>query len=265
VRTLLCVLLLAQAAPDVLTRAGLYTQAYFGRAQTIVSRERVRLQPIDATLHPVGEWRQLEYEVRVEWDPSKPGEPVVTRRQLSSGGRVGTLNRSDSECFDMTHSSPEPLAMLLPQRLHLLSVTRVGRARSLATVDFTQAPSGPPSVTWTGTCGAIELNGNIAGRLFIDAASGAVHRIEQRLTKPFQFVVRDTGSSGRGPFNQTLDRLESVVQYKAIVFRDPDETLLLPETIRLVTVIENSAVPRLLTLYSYDRHRRFVTGGRVVP
>jgi hypothetical protein len=49
-----------------------------------------------------------------------------------------------------------------------------------------------------------------------------------------------------------------------VKFRDPDETVMLPKSIRTLAIVYNGGIPRLLTLQSYDKYRRFVTGGRVL-
>jgi hypothetical protein len=67
-----------------------------------------------------------------------------------------------------------------------------------------------------------------------------------------------------GPVSQTVDRFETSIRYEPVTFRDPDETLLLPKSARTFAVIANGGVPRLLTLQSFDKYQRFVTGGRVV-
>ncbi len=188
-RTILVALLLAQASPGILVRVGEYVEGYYGRARSVVSRETVRLQALDGHLRPVGDWRQLIYEVQLEWDPAKPGEPTTTRRLLSSGGRLATLTGQDSECFDLKDSSVEPLAMLLPEAQKSLKFSAASEPRGrppVAVLVFTETPSGPPSVSWDGRCGTINLNGNTSGRVWVDPVTGAVHRIDRSSSSRFR-------------------------------------------------------------------------------
>lgn len=251
----------------VLHRAGLHATDYYVRARTIVSRETVRLQPLDRQLRPSQDWRQLVYEMRVEWDPSRPGEPIVTRQPLSKGGRLETLTGRDVDCFDLKEMSVEPLAMLLPDRQKAYTFTSTGPASGrppVAVLDFTQTPVSQPSVTWRGRCGTIDLRGNTLGRVWIEHATGAVLRIDERLARPFPYVMPLDDIVDRHPVSQTVDRLEISIRYKLVTFKDPVETVMLPASIRTLSVIHNGGLPQLLVLQSYGDYRRFMTTGRVV-
>ena len=256
------------ASPELLARVGRYVEGYFSGARTIVSRETVRVQPLDANLQPApGEWRQLVYEVRVEWDPARPGAPSVTRQELSSGGRVANLRRTDSECFDLQPASEEPLAMLLPALQRDYTFTSGGAPRGrrpVAIIEFRQTASTPPTVTWTGNCAAIAFNGATRGRAWVHAGTGAVERIDEWIERPFPFSPPPSLQPRRDQRPQTIDRLETSIRYEPVTFRNPDETVMLPRSVRTLQVVHNGAVPRMLTLHSFDRHRRFVTAGRIV-
>ncbi len=68
----------------------------------------------------------------------------------------------------------------------------------------------------------------------------------------------------RHPVSQMVDRLETSIRYKPVTFSSPNETMMLPETIRTLSIIHNSGVPRLRMSQTYDRYRRFLTSGRIV-
>ena len=254
------------AASELLSRVGHRVADYYSRARTILSREMVRLQPLDRQLRPVGEWRQLVYDVRVEWDPSRPGEPAITRELISAGGRLGNVSAEDADCFDLKALTAEPMAMLLPdrQKEYMFVATDASKGRrSAAIFDFRQTAAAPPTVAWRGNCATIDLKGNTLGRVWIDPENAAVLRIDERLARPFPFLTPNA-IRGRGPMSQTVDRVEMSVTYEPVAFRHPDETLMLPAAVRTLAIIHNSSVPQLLTLQSYGDYRRFVTGGRVV-
>ena len=72
----------SEPAPDVtalLTRVGQRVEHYYTRAQSIVAREAVRIQPLAADLSPVGFGRRLAYELRIAW-----GSPWCSRWCRSS-------------------------------------------------------------------------------------------------------------------------------------------------------------------------------------
>ena len=89
-------------------------------------------------------------------------------------------------------------------------------------------------------------------------------RIDKALDRPFQLVMPANVLAHREPTSQTIDRFETSITYKPVKFRDPDETLMLPQSVRTLSVIYNGGVPRLLTVHSFDEYRRFITAGRVV-
>ena len=63
-------------------------EAYYSRARAILCTERVVRQPLAADLTTAGFARRLEYELRVEWEPSSgAGEAHVACRLLTVNGR----------------------------------------------------------------------------------------------------------------------------------------------------------------------------------
>src|SRR5687767_1290105 len=109
---------LAQTGEDssVVARVGEYVEEYYARAQSVVARERVTLQPLARDLTALGFARRLEYELRVDWNPSAdPGQPKATIvRELlrATGPPLGPPDQP--ECLDPRTSTPEPLLFLLP-------------------------------------------------------------------------------------------------------------------------------------------------------
>jgi len=63
----------------------------------------------------------------------------------------------------------------------------------------------------------------------------------------------------------TLERADSTIRYKAVAFSDPEELVLLPESIELMSVIRGGGAPRLLIKQDFTAYQRFVTGARVIP
>ena len=61
-----------------------------------------------------------------------------------------------------------------------------------------------------------------------------------------------------------LDRADSSIRYKAVAFTDPDEMVLLPESIESMTLISRIGAPRLRTTHAFTDYQRFVTGARIV-
>jgi hypothetical protein len=256
-----------EVPPELLDRIGRYVEDYYRRSRTIVGRETVRLQPLDAGLRPDGIARWLEFDLRIEWDGAglQPTPPAMSRQLTRTSGHLENA-REVPDCFDPHASSIEPLGMLLPVSREAFKFRMAGTRDDgrVALIDYTPRERGTPRVEWRGPCASIRLNGQTDGRIWAELVSGKVLRIEERLSKPFQFVVPENVHSHSGPVSQTIDRLETAIRYEAVKFRDPDETLMLPKSIRTLAIVYNGGIPRMLTLQSYDKYRRFMTGGRVV-
>ena len=108
-------------------------ESWYRRAQSVVSRETVIIQPLRSDSTPTEIPRRLVFELRVGWeaDPEKPDGPLVASVLRQPVGRRGQPPQSDenSGCMDPKPVSPEPLAMLLPARLERIGVLR-GRHRT---------------------------------------------------------------------------------------------------------------------------------------
>jgi hypothetical protein len=64
------------------------------------------------------------------------------------------------------------------------------------------------------------------------------------------------------PSYVTLDRDDLSIRFKEIAFRDPDEVVLLPESIDSLTMIRNGLQSARRTA-TYRDYRRFLTASRV--
>ena len=91
-----------------------------------------------------------------------------------------------------------------------------------------------------------------------------VLRLDEHLTGWFELTVpRDHTRHGHAT-SMIIERADSSIRYKPVVFHDPEETLILPASIESFTVIRNAGVPRLRTTQEFSSYRRFMTGGRLV-
>jgi hypothetical protein len=61
----------------------------------------------------------------------------------------------------------------------------------------------------------------------------------------------------------TIERHETVIRYKTIPFNDPDEAMLLPESIETLVVMRGG-LESMRSRQTFSDYRRFLTGGRVV-
>lgn len=257
-------------APTMLARIGDYVEQYYARAQSILALESVRLQPLTRDFGFDGFARRLDYELRLEWDPAASGDgsPArIVRTLVAINGRPPRAGE-EPRCIDPRGVSPEPLAFLLAERrgTFIFHPGPLGTVDGRPTVvyDYRSVRAEAPRVEWRDDCASIDLPGRTRGRLWADADTGAIVRLDEHLIGmvdiPVPFEWQRRGSSAY----MTVERADMSIRYRPVTFTDPDETLMLPATVETVVVVRNSGSPRLRITQDYTDYRRFVTAGRIV-
>ena len=255
---------------SALQQIGAFVERYYSRARSVVADVRVRVQPMRRDLSPDGRARRLLYEMRVEWaagsDDTAP-EPIIVRDLLETDGRPPGPG-DDLECTDPELVSAEPLAIFLPARRHDFLFSWAGRdreaGRDAIVLDYRTRSDESPTIDWDGPCVSIDLPGMRRGKVWADAESGDVLRLDEYLTGMFEFRVPREQSRWGGVLRMTIERADTSIRYRPVGFSDPDETLQLPSSIELMTVWRNAASPRLFITHDISNYRRFVTGSRIL-
>lgn len=257
---------------ETLQRIGQRVEEWYSRTQRIISTETVWIQPLRADMTPADVPRRLAYELRVAWDPERTGprgvpEANVLRQMLSVNGRPAAQG-GDPGCVDPKPVSPEPLGMLLPARLDESEFSVAGTSRvdgrAALMIDFRGAAALAPDITWTAECVSVSLPGRSRGRIWVDAESYDVLRMDDRLAGRFEFDVPREFVRRGAPSSMVIEHAESSIRYKRVEFQDPQETLLLPAAIDTTTVIRGIATERVRITQRFSDHRRFLTDGRIV-
>ena len=256
----------------MLARVGERVEAYFMRAQSLVCRETVRVQSLNADLITDGSRaRQLVFDLRVAWEPStgrdEAPEAKVLRDIVTVDGRA-PRPKDEPGCMDPKPVSPEPLAMLLPRKQPDYAFTWAGLGkvdgRAAAMLDYRSLETGKPTVTERNECISVEIPGKSRGRVWIDQETGDVIRLDERLTGMVDFDVPGERSRRRPSSSMTIERADTSIRYRRVSFQNPEETLMLPASIDTLTVIRNSGAPRVRKTQRFSDYRRFVTAGRIV-
>jgi hypothetical protein len=257
---------------ETLRNVGRRIQNWYTRAQTVVSTETVLIQPLRADMTPDAFPRRLAFELRVEWDPERlgsfalPGASVL-REVLSINGRAPQRD-SDPGCMDPKPVSPEPLAILLPERLSESEFAPAGttrvNGRPAVMIDFRGVAARDPEIAWVNECVTVSLPGRLRGRVWVDAMTYDVLRVDDRLMSRFELdVPRELVRRGFAS-SMVIERAESSIRYAPIQFEDPRESMMLPVSIETLTVIGGSATRRVRITQRLSNHRRFLTEGRIV-
>jgi hypothetical protein len=264
---------------DLLARVGERIEQYFARAQSIVFIEKTTIQHIATDRTPQGFARVLESDVRVESAPSdadggsdRSVETKVLRELRKINGRVPRAKDDHNNCLDPNPVSPEPLAFLLPAERDDYDFTWVGRGRGREQeqwlIDFRERGGGKPEVkerTDRGDgCFTIDIPGRATGRVWIDASTYEVLRVDQRITGFVDFRLPESKRRRPGVDDwQVLERLNTSIRYKTVPFSDPQEIVLLPESIETLMIVRGGMQSYRMTQV-FTGYRRFVTGARLV-
>jgi hypothetical protein len=271
----------AQAPADVqgvLRLVGERLEQYYKRAQNVVFTEKKVMQPVTSDYSPLGFARTTEYELRVEADEAQgdgSAEVKILRQLLRVNGRPprDKDKKDRNGCTDENPLSDEPLSFLLPANRGDYSFVLVGpgkgKDQNTIVIDFTSTkpegkgeiaedPEGRPD------CFSVTMPVRLKGRVWVDAASYDVVRVEQRiagigdLPVPFKLASRHNLAD-----RIILERNDKTIRYKLVSFHDPEETMLLPESIETLRIYR-SAMQSSRTRQSFSDYRRFVTGARIV-
>ena len=258
-----------------LSRASERVEAFFARAQSLVCTETVTMQPLNSALSADGLGRTVQSELRLSWDPGDDGAAATeaqTRRQVMkvNGRPPRDDDRRSCTTPEQNDTETQPLSMLLAQQREKFQFTAAGTGRvdgrPALMVDFKETtPMSVEVKTVEGLddCISYELNGAQRGRLWLDAESFDVLRLDARLStmvelKMPQVLARRPG----GSVYLTLEREDTTLRFQRMTFAQPEESLVLPVSSSTLRIVRGAS--RLRTMTRYTEYRRFLTGGRVV-
>ena len=111
---------------------------------------------------------------------------------------------------------------------------------------------------------SLQLPGRSRGRIWVDAETYDVLRVDDRLVGTFSFDVPREHVRRGAARSMVIERADSSIRYRRVTFSDPEETLLLPASIDSVTVIRGGGTQRTRITQRFSDYRRFLTAGRIV-
>jgi hypothetical protein len=261
----------------LLERAGKQVERYFTRAQSLICLEVVRMQPLTASWSSDGLGRTVESELRLSWTPSTEGAAATeaqTVRQLLKVNGSKPRHNDWKNCTTPEQQSTEtpPLSLLLPAERSKHRFAWAGTARiagrKAVLVDYwrlAQASVEASMVEGRDDCVSFDVDGGMRGRLWLDAETDEVLRLDQSLKGMVEIrLPREVARYPHNPAYWTLERWDISIQFKRMSFTNPDETLVLPASMSSMQVTRGAGTPRLRTTTEYVQYQRFLTGGRVV-
>ena len=269
----------AQLPPDVdelLVRVGQRVAEFYTRAKNVICIETSTVQPVDLSHSPVGFTRTVESELHLEdAGGQSPAEAVFVRKVRTVNGRPPRERdkKDRSGCTDPNPLSSEPLAFLLTAQRSTYLFTSAGTGRDgdrpALMIDFESVDRRSKPVLIEDPGGhddCFDWSGHIAsrGRIWVDAETYDVLRVERRLRGPVDVKV-PVLIQRRYRLDPwvVLVRDDFTIRYQTVAFSDPDEELLLPESIQIVTMIRGG-LQSTRRNQTFSDYRRFITKGKVV-
>ncbi len=261
---------------SILARVGQRIEEFYKRAQSIMCLEKVTAQPISADLTWAGFARVLEYDLRVELasiDDRDGAEANFVRELRKINGRPPRprdLNDRHS-CLDPNPLTPEPLTFLLARNReeYLFTWAGFGKGKDAGVIQIDYRPRQVEKPRFIedergrDDCFQLSLPVERQGRVFIDAETFDVLRIEQHLKSRVDVrVPPDQQRRMSLPDWIVVDRFDWVIKYKPVTFENPNETLLLPASIEQTALLHGAQSNRKTQIFT--NYRRFLTAGRVV-
>jgi hypothetical protein len=270
-----------QSAPfdvaSVLERAGLRVTEYFARAQAIVCLEKVYLQRLGIGFGGEGPARTVESELRLSWDPTPenptPKEAKTIRQVMRvNGGKPRKNDYQNCTTPEQNVEEEQPLSILLPQQRTEYTFSAAGRAkidgRDAMVIAFREVKKPTVDVSLVADnedCISFDIEGGMQGKIWIDVETHDVLRLDRALTGLIEIPLPRKATRRGGSLSWTMERWDSTIRFKRVMFDDPQETLVLPVSSSTLQVTRGSGTPRLRTNTQYQAYRRFMTGGRVIP
>ena len=269
----------AQAPPTVdelLSRVGDRIAAFYKRAQHVLVIETSRVQPIDVGYSPQGFARLVESELHLEPEGGEvAGEARVVREVRKVNGRAprDRDKKNRDGCTDPNPLSTEPLAFLLPAHRSEYQFKAAGlakdRNRPAYRIDFASVNRNSKLELIEDKQGhedCFDWSGHLAarGRLWVDATTYDVLRVERNVGGPVDVRVPLPIQRRHNLDNRVvIMREDTTIRYRTVSFTDPDETLLLPESIESLSVLRGG-LQSTRRSQTYSDYRRFVGDSRVV-
>jgi hypothetical protein len=269
----------AQAGPTVdelLSRVGERIAQFYKRAQHVIVIETSRVQPIDLSYSPQGFARLVESELRLEPEGGEAaGEARVVREVRKVNGRAPREKdkKNRDGCTDPNPLSTEPLAFLLPAHRSEYQFKAAGlakdRNRPAVRIDFASVNRNSKLELIEDKLGhedCFDWSGDMAsrGRVWVDATTYDVLRVERSVGGPANVRVPLRIQRRHNLDNRVvIMREDTTIRYRTVSFTDPDETLLLPESIESLSVL-SGGLQSTRRSQTYSGYKRFVGDSRVV-
>jgi hypothetical protein len=260
-----------------LQRAGERVERYFARAQSIVCLEVVVLQALTPGWTSDGFARTVESELRLSWKPREDGKPQTEAQMLRqlikvNGHKPEKDDWNNCTAPEQQTQEPQALSLLLPglradYQFALAGPSAIDRRRAIM-IDYRlmkETSVESQMIEGRDDCVSFNVEGGMRGRIWIDVETYDVLRLDQRLGGMVEIPLpKDAKRRASSPVSWTMERWDTSIRFRRVAFENPEETLVLPQSLTSIRITRGSAMPRLRTTTEYKNYQRFLTAGRVV-
>ncbi|MEQ1909470.1 MAG: hypothetical protein ABMA15_11640 [Vicinamibacterales bacterium] len=268
----------AQRTPPIdvtllLSRLADAVVAYYSRAQSIMWDEIESQQQLTNGMPNNAPMRTVQSELRLSWEPTENGsqpEANVLRRLVRVNNRP-PRDKDKNTCLDPTAESQDVLSMFLPdnQRDYVFVAAGTGKVdgRQAVMLDYRPRTMGKPSIAWKAgkdDCVTWSLAGHTRGRVWIDPETAEALRLEEHLVGLLDFDVPPHAKRLNQFERLTIERFDVAIKFRRFAFTDPDESLLLPASHELISIVRSSTFASVRVRQEFKNYRRFMTGIRIV-
>jgi hypothetical protein len=164
------------------------------------------------------------------------------------------------------------LGFLLPKNRALFHLTLDGEeteaGRKLYRVRMLSPGEGEPRVEWQRRAVGFRFRvvAPLVYMIWVDAETFDVLRLESHLAAPFEFDGPRAFGFGRlGPSRHFKYAAEDYfVRFRRRQFKDPEQTLLVPDSVEWVTVIEGASKPRTRATLRFSNYQRFRSDVKII-
>jgi hypothetical protein len=191
--------------------------------------------------------------------------PLPVRRLKSIDGKPSKKRLGPEVSYFVSS-----LGFLLPKHRSLFQFTFDGEVteagRKLYRIRMLSPGEGEPRVEWKRR--VVGFNFRVVAPLvymiWVDTETFDVLRLESHLAAPFEF----DSPRAFGPFGHSRHFKYAVhdyfVSFRRQQFKDPEQTLLVPDSAEWVTVIEGASKPRTRATLRFNNYQRFRSDVKVI-
>lgn len=193
--------------------------------------------------------------------------PQLVRRLKSIDGKPSKMRLGPEMSYAVSS-----LGFLLPKHRGPLQFTLEGEeteaGRKLYRVRILSPGEGEPRVDWQSRVVGFRFRvvAPSVYKIWVDAETFDVLRLESHLAAPFEFDGPRAFGFGRlGPSRHFKYAAQDyLVRFRRQQFKDPEQTLLVPEYAEWVTVIEGASKPRTRATLRLSNYRRYRSDVKII-